>query len=46
MIRGMNDTFCIYCQEEYGTNEKLVAHIKKAHKNTYAYHSIAMKGKS
>jgi hypothetical protein len=34
-------TFCIYCQREYGTFSKLKAHLRRVHPGTYAAHSLA-----
>jgi hypothetical protein len=33
----LDDTYCIYCQKEYSTPKRLLSHIKRMHKNTYAY---------
>lgn len=39
------NTFCIYCQDEMGTNAKLVRHLRRKHKGTYAQIALApMKG--
>ena len=34
-------SFCIYCQEEYGTKAKLIRHLLAEHPGTYAAHNIA-----
>ena len=34
-------TFCIYCQKEYGTFDKLKAHLRREHPGTYAAASLA-----
>jgi hypothetical protein len=36
----LDDTFCYYCQEEFGTPRKLQNHIHREHKGTYAEDSI------
>jgi hypothetical protein len=35
-------TFCIYCQRDQGSPEKLQNHVLAEHKNTYAYNRILM----
>lgn len=37
----MNQTFCIYCQKEYGTPERLKSHLHRLHKDTYAQYNLA-----
>jgi hypothetical protein len=36
----LEDTFCLYCQEEFGTPKKLQDHVHMKHPGTYADHSI------
>ena len=36
-----DQTFCIYCQEEFGTMLKLVTHIERKHAGTYADVNVA-----
>lgn len=36
-------TFCIYCQKEYGTFAKLKAHLRRVHPDTYAQVALAPK---
>lgn len=36
-----NQTFCIYCQDEYHTPEKLRIHLRAEHMNTYAQVNLA-----
>lgn len=35
------ETFCIYCQSEKGTPEKLTRHLTRTHPGTYA--DVAMR---
>jgi hypothetical protein len=37
----MSESFCVYCQHEYGTKAKLIRHLLAEHPGTYAAHSIA-----
>jgi hypothetical protein len=34
-------TFCIYCQKDYGTFAKLKRHLRRMHKGTYAQTNLA-----
>lgn len=36
----MKDTFCIYCQEEHETPQKLQEHVTQVHPGTYAANAI------
>jgi len=36
-VSADTDVLCIYCQIDFDSREDLVAHIRKEHKDTYAY---------
>lgn len=35
-----NESFCIYCQHDYETPQKLRRHIEKKHHGTHAYWNV------
>jgi hypothetical protein len=35
--RPTDQTYCIYCSVEFHTPRRLVNHLKRQHKGTYAY---------
>ena len=39
-----DQTFCIYCSVEFRSPRRLINHIKRQHKGTYAYNTLVPKG--
>jgi BED zinc finger len=37
-----DEAFCFYCQRQYASRANLVRHIRRAHRDTYAYWNIAV----
>lgn len=35
-----DETYCLYCQEEYHDPKKLRKHIEEEHPQSYAYYSV------
>jgi len=39
-VSNIGETFCIYCQREYGTPQALRKHIERQHPGTHADHNV------